>query len=291
MVLILLLSLCAPPDLLNPNVNKLEYSAAKPKILSTDSEEVEKLREENKRLKSQLDSLQPFQVGDLKLKHISKYAFYRITTAPGCAVCKPYYLNLKRTLEPLNWTFGEEGTHFQLVEITNEDWQRRGITLPYVELVVNGKATESPDRDANGMSATLSRLDSEKPETFGSDEAYGMKIGTISGKSSVVAILESLEPFLDGGTLTVIYEPKPGVVKEYLTIRQGSTALKIPAKTAIKLQIVGSGSDKQLDITPLGTPIQIVAGPLTRSINKVELTPNRLSIRLPWMVDPEWNIK
>lgn len=283
--------LCAPPDLLNPNVSKLEYSAAKPRILETESEELAKLREENAKLKDELSKLQPFQVGDLKLKHIEKYAYYRITTAPGCAYCKPFYTGLKVALEPLNWTFGEEGTHFQLVEITNEEWQRRGITLPYVELVVNGKATESPDRDAVTMSAKLSKLDSEKPTTFGSDQTYGMKIGTIPGRPAVVALLESLEPFLDGGTLTVVYEPKPGVVKEYLTIRQGSTALKIPAKTAIKLQIVGSDSDKQLDITPLGTPIQIVAGPLTRSINKVELTPNRLSIRLPWMVDPEWNIK
>ena len=291
MVLIFLM-LCAPPDLLNPNTDGLKYSAAKPRILATYSEELEKLREENKRLKEELSLLKPFQVGDIKLKGVEPYAYFRITSAPGCVYCLPYIQSLEIQLKPLNWTFGDKGSHFELVKLTNEEWQARGIALPYVELVVNGKVEEwKGDKSASTLSNKLSELEKQKPETYGSEEAYGMSIGTITGKSQVTALLQSLEPFLDGGTLTITYEPKPGVVKEYLTIRQGSTALKIPAKTSIQFKLVGSGSNKCLDITPLGQPIQVVAGPLTRNINKVELTPNRLSIRLPWMIDPEWNIK
>lgn len=217
-----------------------------------------------------------------------------ITTSPSCGACHTFVRQLHEELDRFGWKIGEQpDAQFRIESISEAEWQRRGLTLPRAELFRDGQlcvASVGNQLSPASMSQDYILRMKERellPKLPGSEQVAGMSIGTINAKSQVASILNNLTPFLDGGTLDVTYTPKQGVVKEWLTIKQGSAGIKLPAKTSVRLSITNG----VMDIVPQGVKPIVIVGPLERSINAIEFSANKLSIRLPWMIDPEWDFK
>jgi hypothetical protein len=160
-------------------------------------------------------------------------------------------------------------------------------SYPTFILLENGREVERHTRypgrqflvDEYNARANLLKL--RQPE-----QPTGLAIGTIKAKEQVTSLFAQLKPFLDGGAATFTYAPRAGVVKEYLEFRAGSAGIRIPAKTVATMRF--DGDMLRVDFAP--GPTLLAAG-IVRDVTSIELTVNRLSIQLPWMVDPEWNIE
>jgi len=267
------------------------FSDDAPLVNTTDT--IESLRKERDELRRELAKQQNFQAiqisGLSNLQAQTKAVQWVITTSPACQPCHVLVRNLQTQLVPVGWSVGEdENAQFRITSITHEEWQRRGITLPQAQLMLNGYVIKTGVSAPISMAMSYTELvtkQSRIPNT--NEQVAGLSIGTITGAAQVTQILNALTPFLDGGTLEVNYIPRAGVVKDFLTIKQGSAGIKIPSKTSIKLSIANG----RMDIVPQGVKPIVIVGPLERNIDAIEMSANKLSVRLPWMLDPEWNIK
>lgn len=272
---------------------------AKIDLFNTDSpaesEDYDTVRAQRDGYRAKLDANSGFSLSGLSViskestdNDSGRHSYILITTSRACSACPSFIAGLKRTLVPLKWTFGNEKStaHFREMEISQQEWDRLQCSLPQVHLVQGGIYTPMTDKSSSALSnALLNAMQG------GNDEQLaGVTAGSFKGTQSVSKLLNALDPFLDGGTLTLTYTPKPGVVKEWLTITQGKVGVKIPAKLSYKLSIEQKKEGKQLTIVPVGTPLQIFASMIERNVNAVELTPTRISIRLPWAPDPEFRI-
>lgn len=215
-----------------------------------------------------------------------------IWTSPACGAC-PGFINTLRAALPANmgWHIGHDvGSNIYIHEISQAEWNQRGLTLPFVEVVSRGVRKSLGNRvSANTIAAEYNaafEADKQLPQLAG-EHVASIGVATINGKQQVMQLLTMLEPFLDGGKLTLEYTPKPGIIKQYLTIKQGPAQIKIPTKTSFTLQM----HDGDLTVLCNEPKVQIVLMGMQRGIQEVDVTPNKISLRLPWMIDPELNLK
>lgn len=213
-----------------------------------------------------------------------------VTTSPTCQYCH-IFVNSLRTRLGNRWRIGDtSNAHFRISNISTEEWQRSGWLLPRIELFVNGESKYVGTSDSMSIDAMANSLNDEANNfrAKGSDEnLVGLRLGTLGIKPQVVNLIHALEPFLDGGTLTCTYTPRAGVVKEYLTIQQGSVGLRIPAKTSFTLTC-NSGKAAIKFAQPTVQVRIPVRG--NTDVKSMTLTPSEFAIQLPWMIDPEWTI-
>lgn len=259
------------------------------KIASLETENAQ-LRMGKNELQRRIDELEKVPLLELhglsKLQASAPSAQVVVTTTESCQPCKILIDNLKARLIPQGYTVSEEATaEIRIVKITEADWIARGIRLPLVELYYMAeKPTTIFTRDPYEIGRIYNRaVEDGNKAPKAADTVTGLSIAKVSGKEQVTQMLALIEPFLDGGTLNLTYTPKPGVVKDYLTIKRGAGGIKIPAKTSLSFTMKGGDlTIKCNDPKPI-----IIAGPLERGVQEVDITPNKLSIRLPWMIDPE----
>lgn len=252
-----------------------------------DDSEISKLRSRVKDLESQLlaakTPVDQFSIAGLgELKPSARPVQWVVTSAPGCGHCPAFKRSLKHRLK--DWDVSDSpDAHFRLVEITDDEWRERGITLPLSELHVNGKIVAkregvvNPDELANLYNQWTNGLVPD-PE-----QSYGIGVGSVPAKAQVSALLQALKPFLDGGTLRIEYKPKSGVIRDWLTVKQGSVGVKIPSTTAIVFAFEGDQFVGRFE----GTSPRVIVGPFERGPTSVEVSTDRIAIRLPWCPDPE----
>lgn len=212
-----------------------------------------------------------------------------IYTNARCIPCKSFIAYLKGWL-PKYDVSDSQLANFHIVTLSDEDWATEGWSLPHVVLFVRGKKTALQERDAYRLAAIYNKAVADEaamPPIPGAEQVAGMVMSTIDGKQQVIQFLQMMEPFLDGGTLNLTYTAKPGVVKDYLTIKHGPAGIKIPSKTSLTLSMVNGN----LTVTMQDPKPVLIIGPLERGIQEVNITPNKLSVRLPWMIDPELQFK
>lgn len=224
------------------------------------------------------------------VKTIQRPVQFVITTSDGCQACHTLISHLIKVLEPKGWTIDEEeSSQFYIKNISAEEWRRQQLTLPHVVLRVRDTLTVIYDHDPTHLASMyLKYVEVEKKmPPLASEQLQGMKVASIEGKQQVIQMLQTLEPFLDGGTLQIIYTAKPGVVKNFLTIKQGSLGVKIPPRISFLLKM----REGDLTVTVQEPRTELIIGPLTRGIQEINFTPNKISLRLPWMIDPELELK
>jgi len=211
----------------------------------------------------------------------------RIITSPLCRPCHLLIENVSAYLKYCNrtnksnlWVEDLTSSDAQIHQriLSQEDWQRLGYTLPRVELWVDDQFQLLEERDPAKLVEIYNAAVNKQREHLA-----GVSVGTIPAKQTVQQFLQLMEPFLDGGTLQLIYTPKAGVIKEYLTIKQGKFAVMIPPKTTISLTMKSGDmsiifSDPKPRVSAIG---------MSRQLNEIDLTPNKVSLRLPYMMDPE----
>lgn len=210
-----------------------------------------------------------------------------VTIADYCQYCKPYIEMLKRKL-PAYKIGNDPSSQIWVEHITEAEWKRRQYTLPHVRLRIREEYRDLSERDPFALGQIFndaSATEKSMPPLTG-EQVTGLSVATIKGKAQVVQMLAALEPFLDGGTLQIIYTPRKGVVKDFLTIKRGSVGIKIPPKTTLQLQMKSG----DLSILMIDPKPEVIIGPLERGIQELSITPNRISLRLPWMIDPELNL-
>ena len=151
--------------------------------------------------------------------------------------------------------------------------------LPQWHLVRDGKIIQSRKAGALTIDEAKAWLVSAEP--------VGVAIATIEAKPQVEALIKALRPFLDGGTLEIIYTAPRGVIRDYLEIRQGGASIKIPSRTKIIVGMDGNTLSAKFD----GTKPRVGFGWVSRDVNAIEATPDMISIRLPWAPDPEVRLK
>jgi hypothetical protein len=250
---------------------------------------IDNLRTENEVLKRRLAELENipglFLSGFADIKSRNRPPFIQIRTSAGCIPCKQLIDNINRA--GIATGPGEE---IEVVNMTAEEWAASRLSIPDVRLVINGEESEPiAERNPQKLRGLVVQARAiHKTETTAQQENLaGLKIGTLPIKAQVEAMLPAMDAFLDGGTLSLTYTPKPGVIKEYLTIKRGVGGIKIPAKTSLTLGMKNGGLDiKFSDPKPV-----VIAGPLERGLQEIEVTLTRLSLRLPWMIDPEFGYK
>lgn len=207
---------------------------------------------------------------------------WRIFTSRHCQYC-PQTVDPIWALRSSGWKVGPEATNqFRIIEMTREQWGAAGISLPRAELWIGTTLVLTRD-----VPFTAKELADEwnKRQTNYEQNLAGMKVGELGVKPQVESLLRSLQPFLDGGKLQVTYTPRAGVIKEYLTIQQGSIAVRIPARTALTLAM----NDNELSGTfEPNTPQVRLPVRGNTNIKSFTLTPQKFAIQLPWMIDPEW---
>jgi len=260
-------------------------------------DEANELSKQNKELQEELNS-----VPLLKLTNLSRLqeykpqipdVYFQITTSPSCEPCHRLLQSLAAYHKSANgWSQGTDvGNIFQVNELTDMEWTRRGILLPRVELIERGRTTEiasrSPVELCNIYNDAVRRDRAQYKASSNSEQPVGMVMTTITGKKAATELIDSLIPFLDGGTLKVEYTAKPGVVKDKLTIKRGSTGVTIPSKIGLTLKV-----DKGiLTVTMIDPKPQILVSALSRDIQAIEVIPSRISVRLNYMIDPEIGLK
>lgn len=223
---------------------------------------------------------------------------WQIVSAPSCQPCGVFidYMisavdkaNAADRSNPNPWTIGsDDDNHFQIIKITDDEWRKRGYPLPRAELYADDTFIDYADNTEKSISKLtfeslliqLNRQAAKLPK----DKKYGVRVSTLPIKPQVEKLLQGLEPFLDGGTLTLTYNPRQGVVKDYLTIKQGAVGIKIPARTAITFNM----NRGELGAT-FESPQPMVHIPVRGDtlIKSFKVSPKKLSIQLPWMIDPD----
>ena len=252
--------------------------------------ELEQLRSRVKDLESQLLAakapVDSFSIAGLgELKPSARPVQWVITSAPGCGHCPANKRQLKHRLK--DWDVSDSpDAHFRLVEITDAEWRERGITLPLSELYVNGRivatrtGVTNPDELA-GIYNQWANGNVTVPDP--EEKSYGIGVGSVPVKAQISALLQALKPFLDGGTLRVEYKPRAGVIRDWLTVKQGAVGVKIPSTTAIVFAFEGDQFVGRFE----GTAPRLIVGPFERGPTSVEVSTDRIAIRLPWCPDPE----
>lgn len=264
-------------------------------VLQRVQKENEQLRTSLKAAQAQITKLQQQPLTQIEgvvnsVKTIQRPVQFVITTSDGCQACHTLISHLIRVLEPKGWTIDEEeSSQFYIKNISAEEWRRQQLTLPHVVLRVRDTLTVIYDHDPTHLASMyLKYVEVEKKmPPLASEQLQGMKVASIEGKQQVIQMLQTLEPFLDGGTLQIIYTAKPGVVKNFLTIKQGSLGVKIPPRISFLLKM----RDGDLTVTVQEPRTELIIGPLVRGIQEINFTPNKISLRLPWMIDPELELK
>lgn len=219
----------------------------------------------------------------------SWFVQWKLYSSPSCGHCQPYKRDIKAYLKDFKVSSDASlRPHILIVELTASQWEQSGLRLPHLELYVN----DAKVYECDGDQITFAEIGNKWNDEYNKCKAaasnlMGLKVGTLEAKPQVEQLLKSLQPFLDGGSLTISYKPKAGVVKDYLTINQGSVALRIPANTAITFamnNMVLSGTFAQ--------PSPQVRIPIRGNVNvkSMTLSPSSFAIQLPWMIDPEWTI-
>jgi hypothetical protein len=253
--------------------------------------EIESLRnatvDESKTL---ANGLREFDISGLNALQAEKRPVqWVIETSPACGPCHQFVDAAKAKLpKRLGWDVSDSDTaQFQIVSLTKKEWEESGLTLPRARLFVYGEVVDTRIPNGNMVYEMANMLnDRFKALPASAQQAYGLQLTSVNAKPQVEALFNALVPFLDGGTLQCIYKPRDGVVKEYLTIKQGSAAVMIPAKTSFVL----SATKEKIGITFDEPAVRLGIGFLKRDITAIELTPKKLSLRLPWMIDPEIGI-
>jgi len=274
-----------------------KVSAEAQATLLSSSERIRELEQELREAKAELLAAKSAQVvSDLQSINLSglsgltpdkRRVQWVITSSKRCMPCGLWLTNAKAIL-PKEWEISEKDyAHFRINYITDEEWSAKGYTLPRAELYLDDRIVRVIEANEMNPLAMARDFNAYDKPLSGSEQLNGIAVGSLPVKPQVVALLRALYPFLDGGTLQVIYTPKPGVVKEYLTIAQGSIRVKIPAKTSFH---IGMSDANGLSIKFDEPAVMVGASFVERGIKSIDLTPNRLSIRLPWMIDPETNI-
>lgn len=209
-----------------------------------------------------------------------------ITTSPTCGPCHTFVNNVRERL-PKFTVSGDDDAEFRVISITQKQWNDSGWTLPRVELFVEGRSVYVDIASKMTIDDMANRYNTEFNAARGTKEqnVVGVKVGTVPVKQQVQQLLNALGPFLDGGTITVSYTPKPGVIKEYLTIQQSSVAIRIPAKTTFTLGYDGRAASIKFQQPTVQVRIPIRGN---INVNSMTLTPDKFAIQLPWMIDPEW---
>ena len=211
-------------------------------------------------------------------------AYIVIKSSEGCKPCEILINAIQNKYPELI------GTEFQIVKLTLDEWRKSQLSLPDVRLWADGEESDKlNERDPVKLKELIDKATALHKSTTppASAPASGVVVGSIPAKEQVQQLLQQLEPFLDGGTLNLTYTPRKGVVKQFLTIKRGAAAIKIPAKTSVALEMHnGDLSIKFIEPKPV-----LVVGPLERGLQEIDITPNKLSIRLPWMLDPEFKWK
>lgn len=206
---------------------------------------------------------------------------WRIFTSPMCAHCPAKEAEI-RALIPLGWSVGNsETSQFRIISMTESQWIKSGFNLPRAELWIEGKVIEAREK----FTAIELCAEWNKRHSNYETNLAGVKVGTLGVKSQVEKVLRELQPFLDGGTLNITYTPKSGVVKNYLTITQGSYSLRIPAKTSVNLSMDNTKLAVKFDSPPPQVHIPVRGN---TSVNSMTLSPDKFAIQLAWMIDPEW---
>ena len=210
-------------------------------------------------------------------------AYIVIKSSDGCVPCKILIDAITAKYPQLI------GTEFQIVKLTLDEWRKSQLSLPDVRLWVDGEESDKlQERDPAKLKELIDKATALHRDGFAAAAPNsGVVVGSIPMKDQVQQMLQQLEPFLDGGTLELIYTPRKGVVKQFLTIKRGSVEVKLPPKTSLTLSMHnGDLTIKLNDPKPV-----LLIGPLERGLQEVDITPNKMSIRLPWMIDPEVNWK
>ncbi len=278
--------------------NETEIAALRVQIAQRD-EQIEQLKKQLETegkyvevLKSQYDDLEaqhPFQITDLQaIQPITPKVQFVIRTSPSCNPCHKFIALLKQKLDK-KWRIGDTlDCQFFIMVMTPDEWRESGLNLPHVTLVVNGNSTVVNVRDPFRLAEMYNEaVEDAKANGVYSDQVTSMQMATLQGKQQAIQFLNMLEPFLDGGTLQVVYTAKPGVVKEFLTIKKGSAGINIPPKTSFVLSM----KNGDLDIKFQDPKPEVIIGPLERGMQEINVTPNKISLRLPWMIDPEIGLK
>lgn len=213
-----------------------------------------------------------------------------VVTSPNCTHCGPFWNSLVAYAKTgKGWTYGTDPSSMLYEEVIDEtEWQRRGYNLPQVEYRRFGKSlgVES-SRNPDELLKKLVVLQNEVKMYSKPEKPSGMVVKTVQGKAQAEQLLKTLEPMLNGGKLKVIYTARDGLIKDYLTIKQGATGIKLPPKLELDLTVVNG----KLTITWIDPKPVAIAGPFERGLEAIELTPNKLSLRLPWCPDPEIGLK
>lgn len=228
--------------------------------------------------------VQGLQAIDTPLRTDATRVQWRIFSSRHCAAC-PMTTNPIWELRTKGWIVsGEENAQFRMVDLTREQWNAAGIQLPRAELWIGTTLVLTRDMPftANELATEYNRRTANYEQNLA-----GMKVGELGVKTQVESLLRSLQPFLDGGKLQIVYTPRAGVVKEYLTIAQGNVALRIPARTALNIAMNNSELSGTFE-----SPTPQVRIPVRGNTNvkSFTLTPAKFAIQLPWMIDPEWAI-
>jgi hypothetical protein len=188
--------------------------------------------------------------------------YLQMDTHPACVVCQQQ----KRLFAGSGMTVAYREVQFNR-------------PLPQWHLVRDGKIIQSKPAGA---------LTIDQAQTWlASNQLAGVVISSIEAKPQVEALIKALRPFLDGGTLELTYTAPRGVVRDFIEIRQGGGSIKIPSRTKLVIGMDGDTlSAKFMDTKP-----RVGLGWLSRDVNAIEVTPDMISIRLPWAPDPEVRLK
>lgn len=216
----------------------------------------------------------------------SWFVQWKVYSSPACSVCQPFKRNLKARLNSFVVS-SDASTNPQIliVEISDAKWVESGWRLPHLELYSNGAKVYECDGDQITFDEIGIKWNDEYNKgKAAASQLMGMKVGTIEARPQVEQLLKSLQPFLDGGTLTISYKPRPGVVKDYLTINQGTVALRIPANTSITLSMDNS---KLAGVFAQPSPQVKIPIRGNTNVKSMTLSPSLFAIQLPWMIDPE----
>lgn len=214
----------------------------------------------------------------------------RITTSDGCGACHVLVAQLVAYLRTAKgWGDVQDKTsQFYVNNISDAEWQAQQLTLPLVELLVRDRKTTLLERDpASLVRIYNAAMQADNVNAPKKEQLAGMTLGSVPGKVQAEQFLAMLEPFIDGGTLQVTYTAKPGVIKNFLTMKRGSYGIKLPSKTTFTFAM----NKGDLAIQFIDPKPELLFSGFDRRVNEIDITPNKISVRLPYMIDPELSWK
>jgi hypothetical protein len=208
-----------------------------------------------------------------------------------CLPCRAAERDFRDWFTRSNWQISPD-QDAQIREITDGDplILQFGVTsYPTFVLLKHGlevrRHVRYPGRDV--LAAEFNTVAAEHLEETKARPTTGLAIGTIQARDQIQSLLAQLKPVIDGGTLDVTYSAPPGVVKQWLIISQNGSGIKLPPRLTARLAI----ESDTLVVSFPGTAPQIFASGFTRQVQQVEISTSKVSIRLPWMIDPEWQVR